>query len=119
MVIGTVDNYNFEPLSVTLTLTWGHMACKAELVGFIFDPYECHMDLCNELCSSGQLACVRKTLDITHELFNQSFFIPAMLTGTINFYHFIPLSLTLTLPEGHKVSAKQNLLASFSPTFYI
>ena len=39
-----------------------------------------------------------------------------MLRGTIDFYHFIPLSLTLTFPEGHKVSAKPNLLALFSHT---
>ena len=38
---------------------------------------------------------------------------------TINFYHFIPLSLTLTLPGGHKVSTKQNLLASFSRTLFV
>ena len=37
-----------------------------------------------------------------------------MLIGNIDFYHFIPLSLTLTLLGGHKVSAKQNLLAAFS-----
>ena len=41
-----------------------------------------------------------------------------MLIGTTDFYHCIPLSLTLILPGGHKVSAKQNLLASFSPTFF-
>ena len=34
---------------------------------------------------------------------------PAMLIGTIDFYHFIPLLLTLTLPGGNKVSTKQNL----------
>ena len=39
-----------------------------------------------------------------------------MLIGNINFYHFTPCSLTLTLPGGHKVSKNQNLLASFSPT---
>ena len=31
----------------------------------------------------------------------------------------MPLSLTLTLPGGHKVSAKQNLLFLFSHTFFI
>ena len=36
-----------------------------------------------------------------------------MLIGTIYVCHFAPLSLTLTLPGGHKVSAKQNILASF------
>ena len=40
-----------------------------------------------------------------------------MLVGTIDFYHYIPLSLTLTLPGGHKVNAKQNLWASFLPHF--
>ena len=39
------------------------------------------------------------------------FFIPTMHIGTIDFYHFIPLSVALTLAGGHKVSAKQNLLA--------
>ena len=36
-----------------------------------------------------------------------------MLLGTIDFYHFVPLSMTLTFAEGHKVSANQNLMASF------
>ena len=44
---------------------------------------------------------------------------PARLIGTIDFYHFIPLSLTLTLPGGHKVSAKQNLLASMCTFYYL
>ena len=34
--------------------------------------------------------------------------------GAIDFYQFIPLSLTLTLPGGHKVNATQNLLTPFS-----
>ena len=38
-----------------------------------------------------------------------------MLIATIDFYHFIPLSQNLTLPGSHKVSAKQNLMASFLP----
>ena len=42
-----------------------------------------------------------------------------MFIGTIDFCHFIRLSLTLTLPWGHKVSAKQNLLASFSRILFI
>ena len=32
-----------------------------------------------------------------------------MLTGNIDYYCFKPLSLTFTLPEGHKVNAKQKL----------
>ena len=61
---------------------------------------------------TGRLSCVAKT-----KLFNQFFFMPAMLVCTVDFYHFIPLSLTLTLPVGHNVNEKQNLLASFSPKF--
>ena len=40
-----------------------------------------------------------------------------MLIGTIDFYDFLPLSLTLTWTRGHTVDAKQNLLASFLPHF--
>ena len=40
-----------------------------------------------------------------------------MLIGTVDFFYFIPLSLTLILPGGHEVSPKQNLLASFSHNF--
>ena len=43
-----------------------------------------------------------------------------MLIDIINFQHFIPLSLTLTLPGGHKVSsAKQNIGLIFSHTFHM
>ena len=41
-------------------------------------------------------------------------FIPAMLIGTIDFYHSKHLSVTLILARGHKVSTKQNILTSFS-----
>ena len=88
------------------------------------------MDLCNELCLSSwpgsQPSCVVQTLklDIMCKLFNQFFFffffiLPTLLISTIGFYHFVPLSLTLTLPGGHKVISKQNLLDSFSPTLFI
>ena len=43
-------------------------------------------------------------------------FIPAMHVGTTDFYNYIQLSLTLTLPGSQKISVKQNLLTSFSPT---
>ena len=59
------------------------------------------------------------TLDIAHKLFHQIFFTQAILIGTSDFYDSIPLSMTLTLPEDHKVSMKQNLLASFSRTLFI
>ena len=45
-------------------------------------------------------------------------FIHAMLTGTIDFWYLVPLSLTLTLLQGHKASTKQNLLASCSHTLF-
>ena len=44
------------------------------------------------------------------------FSIHAMHVSAIDFFHFIKLSLTSTLPGGHKVSTKQNLLVSFSHT---
>ena len=40
----------------------------------------------------------------------QPFFISALFIDSFGGYHFTPLSLTLTLPGGHKVSAKQTLL---------
>ena len=71
------------------------------------------MDLCIEPFSaclltgqpSGHVAKTL-TLDIEHKLFNQIFH-----ACHVYRYHFIPLSLTFTSPGGHKVSAKQNLLA--------
>ena len=38
------------------------------------------------------------------------------IIGTIDFNHFILLSLTLILHGSHMVSAKQNILTSFSHT---
>ena len=52
-------------------------------------------------------------LDITLKLFDQILFIPAMLIGTIDLNHFIPLPLTLTLPGGHKISTQQNVWLHF------
>ena len=43
-------------------------------------------------------------------------FVPVLLIGTIDFCHFIPLSLTLTFPGSQKHGTKQNLMVSFSPT---
>ena len=45
------------------------------------------------------------------EIFQQNFVILAIIIGIIDFYHFIPLSVTLVLAEGHKVGTKQDLLA--------
>ena len=42
---------------------------------------------------------ITKTLDITRKLVCSVIcFIPALLLGSMDFYHFIPLKLTLTLP---------------------
>ena len=43
---------------------------------------------------------------------------PAASIGAIDFYHFVPLSVTWTLAPG-KVRGKQNLLASFSRPFHL
>ena len=40
-------------------------------------------------------------------------FISAMFIGTIDVCHFIPVSMTLTLGWGFKVSRMENLLVSF------
>ena len=85
----------------------------------IVDRYE---HLCHESSLSGCWAILRgKNFNILHyrQTVHSNFFIPVMLLDTIDFYHFIPLSLTLTLPGGHKVSAKQNLLASFSQNIFL
>ena len=92
----------------------------------IFYPYEYHMDLCSGSCLSVQptvcpvIMCGKNcNFGYYMQTFQPTFFVPAMLIGTIYFYHVRLLSLTLTLPGGHNVSAKQNLLASFSPTLFI
>ena len=72
------------------------------------------MDLCNESCSSGLPAVLRdKNFNFGHytQTFQPNCVMPVMLIGAIDFYHFILLSLTLVFPGGHKVSAKQNILA--------
>ena len=50
-----------------------------------------------------------KNFNVGHcmQAFQPHIFIPAMLIGTMNFYSFTPHSVTLTLPGGHKVSAKK------------
>ena len=61
----------------------------------------------SHVCPAGQLSCIAKTfmLDITHKHFYRNIFIFATLLGTFDFSHFVPLSVTLTLTEGHKVRA--------------
>ena len=83
------------------------------------------MDVCIEWCLSSCLAgwpiilCDRNFI-VGHysQTFQPNLFILCVLLGSIDFYHFIPHSLTLTMAWSHKVSAKQNLLASFPPTLF-
>ena len=81
------------------------------------------MGLCYELCSANQLAslasCMAKTvmLDITCKLFKFLSYLPCL--GTIDFYYLIPLSLSMTLPGGRRISTKVNLLASFSRSLFV
>ena len=74
------------------------------------------MHLCSELC----LAILHgKNLNIGHhtQSFQLFFFIPVVLISTIDFDHFIPLSLTMILPGGHEVNAQQNPLTHFLTHF--
>ena len=75
----------------------------------------------SRVCSAGWPSYAAKllSLDITPKLCNQIFLIPTILIGTVDFYLSILLSLTLTSPAGHKIKAKQNSLASLSPTLFI
>ena len=67
------------------------------------------LSICNGKNSNiGQ--CVANTLT--------KYFIPAMLMHTFDLYQFLPFPQTLTLAGGHKLSGKQNLLASFSHTLF-
>ena len=75
-------------------------------------------DLSRESCLVGHAALCLSVLHGTHINARKYIFIPAMLAGTIDFYHFIPLSLTLALPKDHKLSVKKNLMASFSHTLF-
>ena len=60
------------------------------------------MDICNDVwfvfLQLSVLCGKNLALDIAHKLLNHFFFIPAMLVGVIDFYNFMPLSLTFTLP---------------------
>ena len=58
------------------------------------------------VCPASQPCSMAKT-------FQPKVFIPDMHIGTIDFHHFIPLWQILMLTGVHKVSTKQNLLASF------
>ena len=82
------------------------------------------MDLCYEWCFvllAGWLSALfGKNFNVRcyMQTFQPNLFIPTMLVGTSDFYHCIPLSLTLTVPRGHKVSTNQNLGFIFLHTFH-
>ena len=97
----------------------------------ILDPYEYHVCLCTKWCLSSRLTilCGKQNttttttkpvmLDFTDTLFIlTNFVIPGMLIGSVDCYHLYHFSLTLILAGGHKVSAKQNFLASFFHTCF-
>ena len=76
------------------------------------------MDVCESfgrLAGHPYILCCKNFSNVGHHI---KCFIPAVLLSIMDFYHFIPLSLTLSLPGNHKVSAKQNLLASVSLTHF-
>ena len=92
----------------------------------VFNPYEYHMDLCNESCltvwrASHPSVLRGKNFNVGHytQTVQPNCFTPAMLIGTIDFFHSIPLSRTFTWPGFHNFRAKQNILASFSCTLFI
>ena len=84
----------------------------------LFDPYEYHKDLCNESCLAGLCS---KNFNVGHHMqtSQQNFFTSAILMGISWLLPFGLLSQALTLPGGHKVSTKQNLLVLFFPTLFI
>ena len=92
----------------------------------LFDAYGYHMGLCNESCSSiylsGWPAVLHgKNFDIGYYMqtvtVQPNLIIPAICIGSIDLFHFILLLQTLTLPWGHKINVKQNLLPSFLAHF--
>ena len=86
-----------------------------------FNSYESHMEKCNLLFSSGRSYVLRGNhFKVGHcaHTYQPTVFIPALLMGTIDIYHFILLSVTLPLARGHMFSVKQNLLGSLLCTFF-
>ena len=76
---------------------------------------------CLSICPSQSAvcpACMAKTLmlDMMHTFFypnfypNSDFFRTSMLTGIIDFFHIISLSLALTLLEAHEINRNQDLV---------
>ena len=100
------------------------LLCSQQYPKFVlFNPYEHCIDLSNKWYSFNwpSVCLAWQILNVGHHVqtFYPDFFvIPVMLIGTIDFYHFIPLSVTLTMAGGHTVCAKQNMLALLSHTLF-
>ena len=68
---------------------------------------------------AGWLAILHdKNFDVRHypQTFQPGSFIPTFLLITIELYHFVPLSMTLTKAGVNKINGKKDLFASFSCT---
>ena len=74
--------------------------------------------LARQLVSWPSRAAKTYNIGLCTSFYTKFFFIPAMLIGTTDFYHFIPLSLALTMAGNHGVGGKQNLFSSFSRTSF-
>ena len=77
------------------------------------------MYLISHVCPAlVRLSLHGKNVNIKHNVqtFRANSFVPTMLAGTIEFCHFILLSVALTSAVDHKGSRKQNQLGSFSHT---
>ena len=77
---------------VLLEMKWCLFVILILLFLIITDPYEYHMDLCNELCLAGWLtsppSCMAETFIIGHYMHTvwPDLFMPAILIGTIILY---------------------------------
>ena len=102
-----------------------------------FDAHESHMVLCNQMClsvrpagwSDGRFLSAGQPVRLPVHLMWQNlgnyaknclniFFISALLIANRNFYHFMSLSVILTLAEGHKVSTKQKPVGFIFPHMF-
>ena len=58
------------------------------------------MDICSQSCLSVWQFVKNFSTGHCMQIVQPIFFIPALHIGNIDFYHFVPLSLTLTLLRG-------------------
>ena len=95
--------FDFFSFQIHMSSTW---ICVISCVSLTSQPLSTHPSI---LCG--------KNFDVRHDThFLTNSFIPAMCIDTIDLFHFITLSVAL--PDSHKFSRKENLLASFSRTLF-